>query len=58
MHPHPDQAHIMRTYRRHILASKKKWGTARGLVHYRRFVDDYLDAKRSVLDRGEKHGKT
>jgi hypothetical protein len=49
MHPHPDKAHVMRTYRRHVLASKRKWRTARGLVHYLRFVRDYLDCKRFTL---------
>jgi len=41
--------HIMSVYRRHLLGSKKKWGTARGLIHYRSFVDSYLLAKRAVL---------
>jgi hypothetical protein len=47
-HPHPDSAHIMRTYRRHILACKRKWSTARGLIHYTGFVQTYLWAKRKV----------
>lgn len=51
MHPHPDKAHIMRTYRRHILASKRKFGTARGLVHYKAFMQEYLACKRIVTER-------
>jgi len=44
---HPgDPAHVMRQYRRHILSCKAKWGTARGLVHYRAIVQTYLWAKR------------
>jgi len=35
----------MRVYRRHILGSKRKWGTARGLIHYRAIVAEYLAAK-------------
>lgn len=46
MHPHPDRKHVMRQYRRHILACKRKWGTARGLIQYRAYVETYLWAKR------------
>jgi hypothetical protein len=49
MHPHPDQRHVMVIYRKHILAAKRKFGTARCLVHYRGFIDDYLAAKRVVV---------
>ncbi len=48
-HPHPDPAHVMRCYRRYILSCKRKWGTARGLVHYRPIVAEYLAAKRITL---------
>lgn len=48
-HPHPDPAHVMHCYRRHILGCKKRWGTARGLIHYRAMVQTYLAAKRMVL---------
>jgi hypothetical protein len=41
--------HIMTVYRRHLLGCKKKWGSARGLIHYRALVDSYLKAKRAVL---------
>ena len=41
MHPHPDKVHVRRTYRKHILGSKRKWGTARGLIHYRALIDIY-----------------
>lgn len=52
MHPHPDPAHVMRTYRQYILDRKKKWSSARGLIHYRQIVDTYLWAKRAALRRG------
>lgn len=45
-HPHPDKLHVRRRYRRHILDCKKKWGSARGLLHYRNFVETYLWAGR------------
>lgn len=48
-HPHPDPRHVMRCYRAHILVSKRKWGTARGLIHYRALVAEYLAAKRLAL---------
>ena len=48
-HPHPDPAHVMRQYRRHVLHFKRRYGTARSLIHYRKFVDTYLAAKRKVL---------
>jgi hypothetical protein len=38
----------MTAYRRHILSCKRKWGTARGLIHYRGFVQAYLEAKRTL----------
>jgi hypothetical protein len=44
-HPHPDKLHVRRQYRRHIMASKKKWGTARSLIHYRQIVEAYLWSK-------------
>lgn len=31
---------------RYILGCKRKWGTARGLVHYRKLIDAYLKGKR------------
>lgn len=48
MHPGNPQL-VMSQYRRHILSSKKRWGTARGLVHYRAFMQTYLWAKREVI---------
>lgn len=54
-HPHPSPAHVMRCYRRHILGSKLKFGSARSLIHYRAIVGEYLAAKRAV-NGGEKHG--
>lgn len=48
-HPHPDPAHVMRCYRGHILGFKRKKGSARGLIHYRALVEQYLAAKRRVV---------
>jgi hypothetical protein len=48
-HPHPDPRHVMTQYRRHITDCKQKWGTARGLIHYRQIVQTYLAAKRAAL---------
>lgn len=57
-HPHPDRQHVMITYRRYILGEKRKAGGrdprafrrgARSLLHYRDYVDEYLEAKRDVL---------
>lgn len=47
-HPHPSPAHVMRRYRSYLLGCKKSWSTARGLIHYRRLLDEYLAAKRLV----------
>ena len=44
-HPHQSPRHVMQRYRAHILGSKRKWGTARGLVHYRDYLRTYLIAK-------------
>ena len=47
---HPGEPRlVMRQYRRHIMDCKRKWSSARGLIHYRRFIDSYLWAKRVVL---------
>lgn len=47
---HPgDPRTVMTQYRRYILARKRQWGTARGLVHYRGLVQSYLWAKRRVV---------
>lgn len=51
MHPHPNKRHVMRAYRRYIVDRKKRWGTARGLVHYRQIIETYLWAKRSLMER-------
>ena len=48
-HPHPDPGHVAARYRTHIMACKRKWGTARGLIHYRAIVGEYLAAKRAHL---------
>lgn len=54
--------HIMDSYRHFIVGTKRRWNAqivsagrmpvkqaARGLVHYRGYVDAYLEAKRAVL---------
>jgi hypothetical protein len=51
-HPHPDQRHVMVTYRRYILGMKRKNGTARSLVHYGQYIQAYLAAKASVVNNG------
>ena len=51
-HPHPDKRFVMKVYRAHILGTKKRFGTARSLVHYKDYVLTYLHCKRIVL--GEK----
>ena len=51
-HPHHDPAHVMRCYRRYILTSKRKFGSARALIHYKAIVGEYLAAKREVIARG------
>lgn len=53
-HPHPDPEWVMLRYRGHILGCKRKYGWARGLIHYRRLIDEYLAAKRLVISRGRK----
>lgn len=40
---------VLSQYRRHILSCKKRWSTARGLVHYKGFIQSYLWAKRIVI---------
>lgn len=49
MHPHPDKLHIMTTYRRFVLEHKRKWGTFRGYMKRREYLQTYLHAKRQVL---------
>lgn len=49
---HPGKPeHVMRVYRGHLLGCKRKWGTARGLIHYRAILQEYLAAKRLVVHR-------
>ncbi len=48
-HPHPDKRHVMFYTRHYILGAKKKFGTARSLVHYRDLIQTYLTAKRQVI---------
>lgn len=35
--------------RRYILQRKEQWSTARGIIHYKRYVADYLACKRIAL---------
>lgn len=44
-----DPGIVMVAYRRHILSSIRSWGSARGLVHYRQYVEAYLYAKHLYL---------
>jgi hypothetical protein len=53
-HPHPDPAHVMRTYRHYILGCKRSGKlnhTARSQTHYRDYLATYLDAKRALFRR-------
>jgi len=44
----------MRIYRKHVLSAKRKYGSARALIHYQGYVDTYLAAKRVVLSERSK----
>src|ERR1051325_7482619 len=44
-----DPGIVMVAYRRHILSSKRSWGSARGLVHYRELLAAYRFAKHLYL---------
>ena len=44
---------IMTVYRNYILGTKRRFGTARSLVHYHDFVREYLNAKRDLLGRSK-----
>jgi hypothetical protein len=56
-HPHPDEIHVMRSYRKFLIGQKRVWmaqGRAghrclRGLIHYRDLIDEYLAAKRLMF---------
>jgi hypothetical protein len=37
--------HLRRTYRAYILRCKRKFGSARSLIHYRQYVEAYLADK-------------
>lgn len=47
-HPHPSPRHVMTIYRRFLLGWKRKHGTARGLIHYKPLLQEYLAAKREL----------
>ena len=49
IHPHSDKRHVMVSMRRYILGVKKKFGTARGLMHYAGIISTYKLAKVSLL---------
>lgn len=55
-HPHPDPAHVMRVYRSAILGLKRKVGTARGLIYYHAYVNEYLAAKALIVNKEKAHG--
>mgnify|MGYP001100936594 CR=1 FL=1 len=44
-----DPGYVMRVYRRYVLGVKRKFGTARSLVLYRKIIQGYLEAKRAYL---------
>jgi len=46
-----DPRHVMVAYRQYILGCKKKWGSARSLVHYREIIEEYCRAKRRLVAR-------
>lgn len=50
-HPHPDPCHVMRTYRRYLLAAKRKFGSNKGLIHRRGLIETYLAAKEECRRR-------
>jgi len=54
-HPHPNPKHVMKCYRGHILGSKRKYGSSRGLMHHKEIIKTYLAAKELVINqkRGE-----
>lgn len=49
-HPHPSPEHVMKCYRGHILGSKRKYGSARGLMHLQKLIDTYFAAKELVIN--------
>lgn len=44
----------MRIYRKHVLSAKRKFGSARAMIHYQGYVNTYLAAKRVVLKERQK----
>lgn len=61
-HPHPNPRHVMGAYRRYLLGFKQQMNrkavsqgrapskrVARGLIHYRPLLEEYLAAKRVVI---------
>lgn len=46
--------HLMRCYRGHILGCKRKWGSARALIHYLPMVREYVEAKRAFFSERTK----
>jgi hypothetical protein len=48
-HPHPDKLHVIKCVRTYILGNKRKFGTARSLVHHRDLIQTYLTAKRQLI---------
>jgi len=43
----------MEVYRDYILGCKRKFGSARGLVHYKDYLKEYCDAKKDVINGKE-----
>jgi hypothetical protein len=52
-HPHPDYKHVMRTYRTYLLWVKRRYGSCRGLAHYRGLLETYLAAKAKSVGAAE-----
>jgi hypothetical protein len=58
-HPNPDPAHVMRSYRKYLIGQKRIWMSQnrtakrclRGLIRYRAYIDEYLAAKRLMIER-------
>lgn len=45
IHPHPDKSHVVRSVRRYLIGVKKKFGSARRLLHYQALIATYKAAK-------------
>lgn len=39
----------MRVYRNYLVGTKRKLGSARGLMHFKQLLNEYIEAKRDFL---------